>query len=87
VSVVVDGADVGGGAELDCGGVPEDVVVAADEAAESFGQRVDDGFAGDAGRQDDQRLAENLIRPGRSSYRVTALVTLLFTALVTVTST
>jgi hypothetical protein len=32
-------------------------------------------------------LAENLIRPGRSSYRATALVTLLFTALVTVTST
>jgi putative transposase len=35
----------------------------------------------------DRVIAENLIRPGRSSYRAMALVTLLFTALVTVTST
>jgi hypothetical protein len=37
VPVVVDWPDVGSDAELDGGGVAEDMVVAADQAAKAFG--------------------------------------------------
>jgi hypothetical protein len=54
---------VGGGAELDAGRGPADVVVQADLAAEPFGQRVDDGPAGDAGRDDDQYAVAAVLVP------------------------
>ena len=40
--------------KLDTRGVAGDMVVAADQAAEPFRQRIDDGLCGDTGRDDDQ---------------------------------
>ncbi len=54
VPVVVDRSDVGGGAELDSGGLAGNMVMTTDQAAKPFGQRIYDTCAGDAGRHDDQ---------------------------------
>jgi hypothetical protein len=54
VPVVVDRADVSSDAELKTSRGAADVIMVTDEAAEPFGQRVDDSLARDSGRDRDQ---------------------------------
>src|SRR5579862_398483 len=54
--------------KLDTSGRSGDVVVAANQAAEPLGQRIDDARGGDAGRDDDQHAITAVLpetgRPG-----------------------
>jgi hypothetical protein len=55
VTVEIHRPDVGRGPELDARGLARDVIVAADEATEPLGERVDDALEGDSRRHHDER--------------------------------